>query len=98
MAVADYLVQYQLPVDILTLYSAASNYALGGMYISVQLPPDFPCVACRAPGESNSLLKTLTSTPTSVSSFTLSNVTNPDVTSISSSIVVRLFLNGYLSI
>lgn len=104
MSASNYTFQFQLPVDIKSVYGSGSGYVTGGMWVTVGLPADMGCLAegtaqpCMVSGETQALTYTVTTTAPTLQSFTVKSITNPAVITISSAPMLRLYLGGYLSI
>lgn len=43
MAIADYLVQVKLPLDVVAVYGSTSGYVVGGIWMVVDLPMEYAC-------------------------------------------------------
>lgn len=105
MSSSDYNFQFSIPVDVLQDYGASSSYSVAGIKCVVVLPTEYSCLArsttksCVVAGERDQLTYTMVSTSNaSTYSFIVPSVVNPTLTTITSIIVVRLYLSNYLSI
>jgi hypothetical protein len=45
MAVTNYTIQYQLPIDIIQIYGASSSYVTNGINIKITFPNEFSCLS-----------------------------------------------------